>query len=136
MMTVITYHDNISIASVSIRSLEQEQEWLQLVSSSPSIREGGSGTLHSGPEEQESQRRSAPEEEEKDFSPLIRPEEDQEDQEAGDQVQSPCPEGTVLGTKGVGGECVSPDSEEESGSFKAAPVAISGNNVYIAWPTN
>lgn len=67
---------------------------------------------------------------------LVLPEEDQEDQETVDQLQSPCFEGTVLGTKGVGGECVSPDSEGESGSFKAAPVVVSGNNVYIAWPTN
>jgi hypothetical protein len=121
-------------ANASTSSLDHEQ--LQFISSTPASRVGGDDTSRTGPEEQEPQRRTAPEEEGKDISPLLRPEEDQEDQEAVDQVQSPCPEGTVLGTKGVGGECVSPDSEGESGSFKAAPVAVSGNNVYIAWPTN
>ncbi len=122
-------------ANASTSSFDHEQ--LQFISSTPASRVGGGDdTSRTGPEEQEPQRRAAPEEEKKDISPLLRPEEDQEDQEAVDQVQSPCPEGTVLGTKGVGGECVSPDSEGESGSFKAAPVVVSENNVYIAWPTN
>jgi hypothetical protein len=120
-------------ANASTSSLDHEQ--LQFITSTPASRVGGDDTSRTGPEEQEPQRRTAPEEEEKDISPLLRPEEDQEDQ-GEDQFESPCPEGTVLSGKGIEGECVSPDFEGESSFPKAAPIAISGNNVYIAWPTN
>lgn len=64
----------------------------------------------------------------------IQPLEEQED--SVQEPVSPCPEGTVLSSlKGGGGECVQPRLEGDS-SIKKAPVAITGNNVYVAWWTN
>lgn len=126
------------------------QEQLQPAFASATRESGGGGvdTTRNGPEEQEPQQRTSPgsragpdeSEEPQRTSPGARQTEQESLQRPGEgqqqEQESPCPEGTVLSGKGIEGECVSPDFEGESSFPKAAPIAISGNNVYIAWPTN
>jgi hypothetical protein len=120
-----------AIASTS--SLEQER--LQFVSSTPASRVGGDGTSRTGPEEQEPQgaEQDRPGKEEKVISPLL-------EREPSGGVESPSadeqtPQNDVIGDVGE-------DLTESSGDNNDvcegidAPIATSGDNVYIAWWTN
>jgi hypothetical protein len=133
--------------NASTRPAEHEQ-LLQPVSSTPAIREGPSTPASRGGVEDDTSRTGQDEQEERQrtSSDVARnPPEEEPRAEGPDfsnegrgsmELQEECPEGTVLRVTKGGGECVSPDFEGESSFPKAAPVAISGNNVYVAWWTN
>ena len=122
-------------ANASTSSLEQER--LQFVTSTPASRVGGGDdTSRTGPEEQEPQgaEQDRPEEEEKVISPLL-------EREPSGGAESPSADGQTPQNDVVGD--VGEDLTESGGGDNNdvcegidAPIATSGDNIYIGWWTN